>query len=145
MWKNIVVVSGKSQADINIEKWLTYRVIIGYTVIDPGKGYSLKDLKDKYSSEDKSPRAHVERDMGCGLDGFEKKGEWRSINYQFCQGYSAKAWTFFINLKFKRDLIQPIKNYIGIVHEDYMKTLRLMYWKLFDLLDLEDQAFTDSF
>ena len=42
------------------------------------------------------------------------------------------------------DLLQPIRNYIGIVHEDYMKILKIMSWKLDDVLHLRDQPFTED-
>ena len=81
---------------------------------------------------------------GCGLDDFDKKGERRSVKYKFRNRYSQKAWLFYKSSKFQKDLIQPIRNFIGIVHEDYMKTLRIADWKLDELLDLRDQPFTDS-
>jgi hypothetical protein len=89
-------------------------------------------------------KAHVKGYTGCGLDDFDKKGEKRLVKYKFCNRYSQKAWLFYKSSKFQNDLIQPIRNYIGIVHKDYIKTLKMAGWKLDELLDLRDQPFTDD-
>ena len=142
LWKNKV--HGKRVCDLNIvDKWLSYRVVIGYELIDQGKRFSQNDPIDNDLSEDKEMRAHVKGYTGCGLDDFDKKGERRSVKYKFRNRYSQKAWLFYKSSKFQKDLIQPIRNYIGIVHEDYMKTLRMADWKLDELLDLRNQPFTD--
>ena len=142
LWKNKV--HGKRVCDLNIvDKWLSYRVVIGYELIDQGKRFSQYDPIDNDLSKDKEMRAHVKGYTGCGLDDFDKKGERRSVKYKFCNRYSQKAWLFYKSSKFQKNLIQPIRNFIGIVHEDYMKTLRIADWKLDELLDLRDQPFTD--
>ena len=74
VWNNVV--SRKSQADIKMEKCLTDRVVIGYTVIDQWKCYCLKDKHDKDLSEDKPMRTYVKGYMCVGLDDIYKKGEW---------------------------------------------------------------------
>ena len=143
LWKNKV--HGKRVCDLNIvDKWLSYRVVIGYELIDQGKRFSQYDPIDNDLSKDKEMRAHVKGYTGCDLDDFDKKGERRSFKYKFRNRYSKKAWLFYKSSKFQKDLIQPIRNYIGIVHEDYMKTLRIADWKLDELVDLRDQPFTDD-
>ena len=116
-----------------VDKWLSDRVVIGYELIDQRKRFSQEDPKDKDLSEDKEMRAHVKGYTGCGLDDFDKKGKRRSFKYKFSNRYSQKAWSFFKSSKFQKDLIQLKRNYIGIVHKDYMKTLRMMDRKLDDL------------
>ena len=71
----------------------------------------------------------VKGHMGCGLDDFDKKDERRSVKYKFRIHYSQKVWLFFKSSKFQNDLIQPIREYIGIVHEDYVETLRMIFQK----------------
>ena len=63
---------------------------------------------------------------GCGLSGFYKKGEQRQENFKFQNNFSVKARAFFKNVKIQKDLIQPIRDYTNLVHEDYMKMLQLM-------------------
>ena len=75
----------KSNADITIvDKWLTYRVCLGYVIIDEGKHYSKKDPKDFDLSGDNEMTSHNLGYTGCGLDDFNKNGERRSPNFKFC-------------------------------------------------------------
>ena len=74
---------------------------------------------------------------GYGLDDFDKKGEWK-------EKFRFQAGAFFKSVKFQKDLIQPIRDCINLVHEDYMKTLQLMDWRLDALLLLNNQDFTDE-
>jgi len=143
VWK--VVVCGKSNADITtVDKWLTYRVCLGYVIIDEGKRYSKKDPKDNDLSGDDEMRANNLGYTGCGLDDFNKNGERRSPNFKFRNRYSEKAMKLFKVAKFQKDLIQPIREYITMVHEDYMKQCRFVGWKLDALKELKDQPFTDN-
>ena len=66
--------------------------------------------------------------MGCGLDDFEKNHEQRQDNLKFYKHFDEKAWAFFKRFKFQKYLVQPIRDYIDMINEDYMKTLRLMDW-----------------
>jgi hypothetical protein len=84
--------------------------------------FSQKDPKDKDLSEDNELRAHVKGYTDCGLDDFDKKGEWRLFKYKFHNRYSQQAWSFFKTSKFQKDLIEPIRSYIGIVHEEHKNT-----------------------
>ncbi len=143
MWKNVV--HGKRVCDLNnIDKWLSFRVVFGYELIDQGKRFSQNDPNDNNLSADKEMRAHVKGYTGCVLDDFDKKGERRSVKYKYHNCYSQKAWLFYKSSKFQKDLIQPIRNYIGIFHKDLVKTLRMADWKLDELLDQGDQPFTDD-
>jgi hypothetical protein len=142
LWKNAVF--GKGVGDhTTVDKWLTYRVVIGYELIDQGKRFSPKDPKDQDLSMDKFTYYSMGY-TGCGLDDFDKNGERRSVNFKFHKRYSEKAWFFFRSSKFHTDLLQPIRNYIGIIHEDYMKMLRMMSWKLDNVLHLRDQPVTED-
>ena len=62
--------------------------------------------------------------IGFSLDDFDKKGERRLANLKFLKCFYDKARDFFKKSKFVKNLVQPIRVYIGIVHEGYMKTLR---------------------
>ena len=127
LWKNAVY--GKSVAyHTTVDKWLAYCVVIGYELIDQGKRFSLKDPNDHDLSIDKFIYYSMGY-TGCGLDDFDKNGERRSVNFKFCKHNSKKAWFFFRSSKFHTDLLQPIRNYIDIVHEDYVKMLRMINWK----------------
>ena len=57
----------------SIAKWLTYHVTIGYAVIDQGKHFSPKDMKDEALSENMI-NDHMMGYTGCSLDDFDKKG-----------------------------------------------------------------------
>ena len=58
VWNNAV--HGKRVCDLNIvDKWLSYRVVIGYELIDQGKRFSQYDPIDNNLSMDKDMRAHV--------------------------------------------------------------------------------------
>ena len=64
---------------------------------------------------------------GCGLDDFDKKGEMRLAKLKFLEYFHDKASNFFQKKSnFANILVQPIRDYIGIGHKGYMKTLRLM-------------------
>ena len=42
----------KNEADVkSVDKWLMYRMVVGYKVINQGRCFSLKDLKDEYLSD----------------------------------------------------------------------------------------------
>ena len=51
---------------------------------------------------------------------------------------------FLKKSKFAMNLVQPIRDYISIVYEGYMKTLRLINWRLDDLLSLNNKDFADD-
>ena len=73
VWKKFV--SRKPRSAIRLaDKWLTYRVTIGYAVIDQGKRFSQKDTKDAALSENMI-NDHMMGYTGCGLDDFDKNGE----------------------------------------------------------------------
>ena len=140
VWKRVV--SGKSRLEINdLDKWLTYRVVIGYTFVDQGKRYSQLNCKDSHLSDDM--KAHVLGYTRCSLDDFNKHGERRLIRFKFCDRFSQKARAFFKRCKYQKNLLQHIRDYINIVHEDYMKIVKLMDWRLDDLLELCNQPFSD--
>ena len=80
---------------------------------------------------------------GCGLDDFDKKGAWRQEKFKFQNCFSLKR-AFFKSVKFLKDLIQPIRDFMNLVHKDYMKMIRLIDWRLDDLLLLNNQDFTDE-
>ena len=50
---------------------------------------------------------------------------------------------FFKRNKYQKDLLQHIRSYTNLVHEEYMKTVKLMGWRLFDLMGLCNQPFSD--
>ena len=142
VWKKYV--SQKPRTAIkSIDKWLTYRVTIGYAVIDQGKRFSPKDMKDEALSENMI-NDHMMGYTGCSLDDFDKKGERRSSKFKIRSRYSEKALKFFKQSKFQTGLLQPIRDYIKIVHDEYMGKLRVWGWKLDDLLTLKDMAFTSD-
>ena len=74
---------------------------------------------------------------GCSLDDFDKKGKQRSSKFKIQSRYSKKALKFFKQSKFQMGLLQPIWDYIKIVHDKYMGKLRIGGWKLDDLLTLK--------
>ena len=91
VWKRVV--SGKSRSEINdLDKWLTYRVVIGYRFIDQGKHYRQLNRKDSHLSDDM--KAHVLGYTGCSLDDFDKHRESRLLKFKFCNRFSEKATTF---------------------------------------------------
>ena len=140
VWKRVVY--GNSRSEIKcVDKWLTYRVIIGYTFIDQGKRYSLLDRKDSHLSD--AMKDHVLGYTGCGLDDFDKRGERRPTKFKFLERFTEKARAFFKRCKYQKNLLQHIRDYINIVHEDYMKIVKLMDWRLDDLLELRNQPFSD--
>ena len=142
VWKKYV--SQKPPTAIkSIDKWLTYRVTIGYAVIDQGKRFSPKDMKDEALSENMI-NDHMMGYTGCSLDDFDKKGERRLSKFKIQSRYSEKALKFFKQSKFQKGLLQPIRDYIKIVHDEYMGKLRVWGWKLDDLLTLKDMAFTSD-
>ena len=58
LWKNAVF--QKCVCDFTtVDKWLTYRVVIGYDLIDQGKNFSPKDRKDSDLSKDKEKYYHM--------------------------------------------------------------------------------------
>ena len=118
----------KSVADhTTVDKWWPYRVVIGYELIDQGNRFSSKDPKDQDLSMDKFTYYSMGY-TGCGLDDFDKKGEWKEkLRFQ--------AGAFFKSVKFQKDLIQPIRDCINLVHEDYMKMLHLMDWSESPILE----------
>ena len=75
---------------------------------------------------------------------FDKKGERRLSKFKIQSRYSEKASKFFKQSKFQKGLLQPIRDYIKIVHDEYMGKLRVWGWKLDDLLTLKDMAFTSD-
>jgi hypothetical protein len=136
------VVSGKSKSKFNdLDKWLTYRLVIGYTFIDQGMRHSKLDRKDSDLSENMP--AHALGYTGCSMDDFDKHGERRSKNFRFRERFSEKAMSFFKRNKYQKDLLQHIRNYMNHVHEEYMKTIRLMDLTLFDVSDLRNPPFSD--
>ncbi len=140
VWKRLV--SGKSRSDFNdLDKWLTYRLVIGYTYIDQGTRHSELDRKDRALSVDMP--GHVLGYTGCSLDDFDNHGERRSIEFRFRNRFSEKAMTFFKRNKYHKNLLQHIRSYTNLVHEEYMKTVKLMGLRLFDLLGLRNQPFSD--
>ena len=142
VWKKFV--SWKPCSAIRLaDKWLTYRVTIGYAVIDQGKRFSQKDTKDAALSENMI-NDHMMGYTGCGLDDFDKNGERRPPRFKFRSRYSENAWKFFKQLKFQKSLLQPIGEYIKIVHDEYMDKLRVWGWKLDDLLTLKNMDFSDD-
>lgn len=142
VWKKFV--SRKPRSAIRLaDKWLTYRVTIGYAVIDQGKRFSQKDTKDAALSENMI-NDHMMGYTGCGLDDFDKNGERRPPRFKFRSRYSENAWKFFKQLKFQKSLLQPIGEYIKIVHDEYMDKLRVWGWKLDDLLTLKNMDFSDD-
>ena len=60
---------------------------------------------------------------------------------KFLKHIHDKARDFFKKLKFAKNLVQPMRDYDSIVHKGYMKTLRLMDWRLDDLLSLNNQGY----
>ena len=115
VWKRVV--SEKSRSEINdLDKWLTYHVIIDYTFIDQGKCYSQLNHKDSHLSDDM--KAHVLGYTGCSLDDFNKHGERRLLKFKFCNHFSEKAMTFFKCYKYQKDLLQHIRNYMNLIHEE---------------------------
>ncbi len=64
--------------------------------------------------------------------------------FKFQNQFSVKARAFFKSVKFQKDLIQPIRDYINLFHEDYMKIHCLMDWRLDNLLVLNNQDFIDE-
>ena len=142
VWKKYV--SQKPPTAIkSIDKWLTYRVTIGYAVIDQGKRFSPKDMKDEALSENMI-NDHMMGYTGCSLDDFDKKGERRPSKFTIQSRYSQKALKFFKQSKFQTGLLQPIRDYIKIVHDEYMGKLRVWGWKLDDLLTLKNMDFSDD-
>jgi hypothetical protein len=138
-----VCVSETSYCYQTIDKWLTYIVTIGYAVIDQGKRFSLKDMKDEALSGNMI-NDHMMGYTGRSLDDFDKKGERRSSKFKIQSCYSEKALKFFKQSKFQMGLLQPIRDYIKIIHDEYMGKLRVWEWKLDDLLTLKDMAFTSD-
>ena len=142
VWKKFV--SRKPCSAIRLaDKWLTYRVTIGYAVIDQGKRFSQKDTKDAALSENMI-NDHMMGYTGCGLDDFDKNGERRPPRFKFRSRYSENASKFFRQSKFQKFILQPIREYVKIVHNEYMDKLRVWGWKLDDLLTLKDMAFTSD-
>ncbi len=125
------------------DKCLMYRVTIGYAVIDQGKRFSQKDMKDAALSENMI-NDHMMGYTGCGLDDFDKNGERRSPRFKFRRRYSENALKFFRQSKFQNYILQPIREYIKIVHNEYMDKLRVWGWKLDDLLTLKNMDFSDD-
>ena len=142
VWKKFV--SRKPCSAIRLaDKWLTYRVTIGYAVIDQGKRFSQKDMKDAALSENMI-NDHMMGYTGCGLDDFDKNGERRPPRFKFRSRYSENAWKFFRQSQFQKFILQPIREYIKIVHNEYMDKLRVWGWKLDDLLTLKNMDFSDD-
>ncbi len=108
-------VTQKNKADFkSVEKWYTYCMVVGCKVIDQRRRFSQKDPKDKYHSD--KMKSCSNGSTGCGLDDFDKKGERRPAKLKFLKHFHDKARDFFKKLKFAKNLVQPIRDYIGIVH-----------------------------
>ena len=127
------------------DRWLTHRVVIGYEHIDQGKRFSKEDPKDDDLSADSLMKfMHSSGSTGCGLDDFVKGSDRRREKLRFSKRYSAKAQLLFKNFKFQKALLNPITEYMRLVHQDYVEKIRLFGWKLDELLDLKFQPFSDS-
>jgi hypothetical protein len=139
VWKKLV--SWKPRSAVRLaDKWLTYCVTISYAVIDQGKSYSQKDLKDDDLSENMI-NDHMMGYTVCGLDDFVKNSdvknsERRPSRFKFGSRYSEMALKFFRQLRCQNGLLQPIGEYIKIAHHEYMDKLRVWGLKLDDLLAL---------
>ena len=68
VWMKFVTHDNKADFK-SVDKWLMYHVVGGYEVIDQGRCFSQKDLKDKYLSD--KMKSCSNGYTGCGLDDFD--------------------------------------------------------------------------
>ena len=68
-------------------------MVIGNKVIDQGRCFSQKDLKDEYLSE--KMKSCSNGYTGCGVDDFDKKGERRPAKLKFLKRFHDKARDLF--------------------------------------------------
>mgnify|MGYP006201242395 CR=1 FL=1 len=81
VWKKYV--SQKPPTAIkSMDKWLTYRVTIGYAVIDQGKHFSPKDMKDEALSANMI-NDHMMGYTGCSHDDLTRRASGGSPNSKF--------------------------------------------------------------
>lgn len=80
-------------------KCLTYRLVIGYQIVDQGKCFSPRDLSAS-------------------------------------SGMVMKTQKFFKILMFQKSLLNLIREYMGMVHTDYMNTIRMLGWRLDEHVEL---------
>ena len=136
LWQTALTRKPASVAD----KWLTHRVVIGYEHIDQGKRFSKEDPKDDDLAANSFMKfMHYKGSTGCGLDDFVKGSDRRPAKFRFAERYSAKAQLLFKNFKFQKALLNPITEYMRLVHQDYVERIRLFGWKLDELLELKFQ------
>ena len=141
-WQTALTRKPTSESAMMVDRWLTHRVVIGYELIDQGKRFSPKDPKDDDLSADSWMKMrHNIGSTGCGLDDFVKGSDRRREKFKFSKRYSTKAQLLFKNFKFQKALLNPITEYMRLVHHDYVEKIRLFGWKLDELLELPLQPF----
>ena len=141
-WQTALTRKPTSESAMMVDRWLTHRVVIGYELIDQGKRFSPKDPKDDDLSADSWMKMrHNIGSTGCGLDDFVKGSDRRREKFKFSKRYSTKAQLLFKNFKFQKALLNPITEYMRLVHHDYVEKIRLFGWKLDELLELKCQPF----
>ena len=85
VWKKDVPLKRKAVIK-SVNKWLKYRAVIEYKVIDQGKYYCQKDPKNNDLSVEMKSCLHGY--TGCGLDDFDKIDERTPDKFTFQNHFS---------------------------------------------------------